>query len=178
MKKSILLLFCAMFLSSILFANAGKSLANYSKFSKQKDDEIVAKYQEMTPWGMNVSIDLHSADPKMIRDGKVIARFMKDLVKYIDMKAYGEPIVVTFEDTPVVAGYSALQLIETSSITAHFANSTNSIHLDIFSCKYYRPNQTLFGARNTLKQQSCKSLLLCLDINNICLSIFNFRSFK
>ncbi len=150
MKKSILLLFCAMFLNGILFAK-DKSLANYSKYSKQKDDEIVAKYQEITPWGMNVSIDLHGADPKMIRDGKVITKFMKDLVKYIDMKAYGEPIVVNFGDTPLVAGYSALQLIETSSITAHFANSTNSIHLDIFSCKYFRPNQTALWSKEYFK---------------------------
>ena len=79
MKKSILLLFCAMLLNGILFANADKSLANYSKYSKQKDDKIVANYKEITPWGMSVSIDLHAANPKMIRDGKVITKFMKDL---------------------------------------------------------------------------------------------------
>ena len=94
---------------------------------------------------MNVSINLHSANPEMIRDGKVITKFIKDLVKYINMKAYGEPIVKNFGDTPIVAGYSALQLIETSSITAHFANSTNSIFIDIFSCKYFRPHQTALG---------------------------------
>ncbi len=154
MKKSILLLFCSVFLSSMLFAD--KSLANYSKFSKKKDDEIVAKYKEITPWGMSVSIDLHSADPKMMRDAKVITKFMKDLVKYIDMKAYGEPIVVNFGDTPLVAGYSALQLIETSSLTAHFANSTNSIHLDIFSCKYFRPNQAALWCKEYFKAAELK----------------------
>lgn len=145
-----------MLLNGILFANVDKSLANYSKYSKEKDDEIVAKYQEITPWGMSVSIDLHSADPKMIRDAKVITKFMKDLVKYIDMKAYGEPIVVNFGDTPLVAGYSALQLIETSSITAHFANSTNSIHLDIFSCKYFRPNQAALWCKKYFKAAELK----------------------
>jgi len=152
MKKCILLLLCSMFLNSILFANADKSLANYSKYSKQ----IVANYKEITPWGMNVSIDLHAADAKMIRDGKVITKFMKDLVKYINMKAYGDPIVVNFGDTPLVAGYSALQLIETSSITAHFANSTNSIHLDIFSCKYFRPHQTALWCKEYFKAQELK----------------------
>ncbi|MBN2479505.1 MAG: S-adenosylmethionine decarboxylase [Parachlamydiales bacterium] len=153
MKKTFLLVFCALFLNSILFANVGPSVVNYSKFSKQKDNEVVAAYKENTPWGMNVSIDLHSADPKMIRDGKVITKFMKDLVKYINMKAYGEPIVVNFGDTPRVAGYSALQLIETSSITAHFANSTNSVHIDIFSCKYFKPHETALWCKDYFKAE-------------------------
>ena len=31
------------------------------------------------------------------------------------------------------------QLIETSLVSAHFANQTNATYLDIFSCKYYNP---------------------------------------
>lgn len=153
MKKYIFLLFFILNINSVLFAAANINLSNYSKFSKQQDDKVVDKFKETTPWGMNVSINLHSADAKMIRDGKVITQFMKDLVKFIDMKAYGEPIVKDFGDTPIVAGYSALQLIETSSITAHFANSTNSIYIDIFSCKYFRPNQTALWCKEYFKAQ-------------------------
>jgi len=86
----------------------------------------------------------------------VITKFMKDLVNYINMKAYGEPIVVNFGDTPRVAGYSAMQLIETSSITAHFANSTNAIHIDIFSCKFFRPYQTALWCKEYFKAQELK----------------------
>ena len=32
-----------------------------------------------------------------------------------------------------------VQLIETSLISGHFANDTNSAYLDIFSCKGYDP---------------------------------------
>jgi S-adenosylmethionine/arginine decarboxylase-like enzyme len=138
MKK--LFLLCCLF-SCSLFAAPGQDIINYSKFSEQKDDAIVAAYKEEGPWGMSVSIDLHSANPQKIRDGKYITQFMKDLVKFIKMKAYGEPIVVNFGSNPRVAGYSALQLIETSSITAHFANSTNSVHIDIFSCKFFKPHE-------------------------------------
>ncbi len=151
MKKLLMLFF--IFTCSSVFATAGQDVIQYSKFSQQKDDEIVAKYKEEGPWGMSISIDLHSANPKKIRDGKYITQFMKDLVKFIKMKAYGEPIVVNFGDTPRVAGYSALQLIETSSITAHFANFTNSVHIDIFSCKYYKPHEAALWCKQYFEAQ-------------------------
>lgn len=34
-------------------------------------------------------------------------------------------------------GYTLVQLIETSNITAHFVEETNDIYLDIFSCKEF-----------------------------------------
>jgi S-adenosylmethionine/arginine decarboxylase-like enzyme len=36
-------------------------------------------------------------------------------------------------------GYTLVQLIETSDITAHFIEETNDIYLDIFSCKSFPP---------------------------------------
>ena len=109
------------------------------------------RYSEENPWGMNCSIDLYEADPKLIRNPKYVKKFMKDLVKFIKMKAYGEPIVINFGDTPRVAGISAMQLIETSSITAHFANFTNSVHIDIFSCKSFRPHEAALFCREYFK---------------------------
>jgi S-adenosylmethionine/arginine decarboxylase-like enzyme len=36
-------------------------------------------------------------------------------------------------------GYTVVQLIETSNITAHFVEHTNDIYFDIFSCKSFAP---------------------------------------
>jgi len=47
--------------------------------------------------------------------------------------------VVDFGEDERVSGYSMTQLIETSLISGHFANLTNSAYIDIFSCKYYDP---------------------------------------
>ena len=55
------------------------------------------------------------------------------------MKRFGECVVVNFGEDERVAGFSMTQLIETSLISAHFANLTNATYLDIFSCKYYNP---------------------------------------
>jgi len=55
------------------------------------------------------------------------------------MKRFGDTQVVNFGEDERVAGYSMVQLIETSLISAHFANLTNTVYLDVFSCKPYDP---------------------------------------
>jgi S-adenosylmethionine/arginine decarboxylase-like enzyme len=56
------------------------------------------------------------------------------------MKRFGDCQVVHFGEEERVAGFSMIQLIETSLISGHFANLTNSAYIDIFSCKAYDPN--------------------------------------
>ena len=55
------------------------------------------------------------------------------------MKRFGKCTVVNFGEDEKVAGFSMTQLIETSLISGHFANLTNNVYLDIFSCKYFSP---------------------------------------
>lgn len=57
------------------------------------------------------------------------------------MKRFGECQVVNFGEDERVAGYSMTQLIETSLISGHFANQTNTVYLDVFSCKYFSPEE-------------------------------------
>lgn len=57
------------------------------------------------------------------------------------MKRFGECQVVHFGEDERVAGYSMTQLIETSLISGHFANQTNTVYLDVFSCKYFSPEK-------------------------------------
>jgi S-adenosylmethionine/arginine decarboxylase-like enzyme len=90
-------------------------------------------------WGMLTSIDLEGCDPEMIRDAEAIKRYVVELCDLIDMKRFGDTHVVHFGEEERVAGYSMFQLIETSCISAHFANETNTSYIDIFSCKGYDP---------------------------------------
>ncbi len=92
-----------------------------------------------SPWGLSSSIDLYECDPELIRDAEKIKEFVRQLVELIEMKAYGETIVVNFGEDERVAGYSMMQLIETSLISAHFANQSNAVYLDVFSCKKFDP---------------------------------------
>ena len=91
------------------------------------------------PWGLLSCIDLYDCDGKIIRNADKIRQFVKELCDLIKMKRFGETQVVHFGEDERVAGYSMTQLIETSLISGHFANLTNTVYLDVFSCKLYDP---------------------------------------
>lgn len=107
-------------------------------------------------WGIASAIDIYDCDPQKIRDAEVIRRFVAELCELIEMKRFGETQVVHFGEDERVAGYSMVQLIETSLISAHFANLTNTVYLDVFSCKPYDPEivkafaQSFFGGGNSV----------------------------
>lgn len=73
-----------------------------------------------------------------IRCAPTITKFAKALVQKIDMVPYGEPQVVHFGSGDK-SGFTLVQLIETSNITAHFCEETNDMYLDVFSCKPFNP---------------------------------------
>jgi len=93
-------------------------------------------------WGYHLIVDASDCIPEAIRSSKTIKEFTKELVDKIDMVAYGAPKVVRFGEG-YKQGYSLVQLIETSNITAHFVEETNDIYLDIFSCKTFKQSDAL-----------------------------------
>ncbi len=109
-------------------------------------------------WGMASAIDIYDCDPIKIRNAGVIRRFVTELCDLIRMKRFGETQVVHFGEDERVAGFSMVQLIETSLISAHFANLTNAVYLDVFSCKPYDPDvvrafsETYFGGTHSTMQ--------------------------
>lgn len=88
-------------------------------------------------WGLHIAIDAHDCDPDLIRDGEAIKEFTVRLCELIEMKRFRECMVVNFGEDERVAGYSMFQFIETSCVSGHFANQTNRVYLDVFSCKKY-----------------------------------------
>jgi len=92
--------------------------------------------EQKTYWGYHLIIDAADCDPEAIRNYRTIYDFTKKLVADIDMVAYGEPHIVNFGHGDK-AGYSLVQLIETSNICGHFVNEYNDVYLDVFSCKPY-----------------------------------------
>lgn len=93
----------------------------------------------MKDWGLLTSIDLYGCGPELIRDRDYIKTYVVELCHIIKMKRFGDTQVVYFGEDEKVAGFSMTQLIETSLISGHFANKTNSAYIDIFSCKEYNP---------------------------------------
>src|SRR4051794_32434499 len=98
-------------------------------------DELVG---EGKAWGLSTSVDLQHCNPTTIKSRAKIKAYVVELCELIGMKRYGDCQIVHFGDGRV-AGYSMVQLIETSLISGHFANDTNRAYLDIFSCKPFDP---------------------------------------
>ena len=89
-------------------------------------------------WGYHLILDSSKCMHATIRCPKIIGAFSDHLVKQIDMVPYGRPQIQHF-GSGNKAGYTLVQLIETSNIVAHFVEETNDMYLDVFSCKPYDP---------------------------------------
>jgi S-adenosylmethionine/arginine decarboxylase-like enzyme len=85
-------------------------------------------------WGHHLSLDCALGDKSKITDRDHIESWCAELVQKIDMKPFGDPIIYRF-GTDNKAGYTLVQLIETSNICAHFCDSTGHAFIDVFSCK-------------------------------------------
>jgi S-adenosylmethionine/arginine decarboxylase-like enzyme len=88
-------------------------------------------------WGVSTCIDLYDCDLALMQNADAIRKFVILLCDRIKMRRYGETQVVFFGDEPRVQGFSMIQLIETSLISAHFADESQTIYLDVFSCALY-----------------------------------------
>ena len=102
-------------------------------------------------WGISTNIDLYECDLALMQDADAIREFVKILCDRIKMKRYGETQVVFFGDEPRVQGFSMTQLIETSLISAHFADASKAIYLDVFSCAPYDAEDTAKFAADYFK---------------------------
>lgn len=89
-------------------------------------------------YGKLAAIGATACDDRLLSI-ECIRDFIKDLVQRIDMVAFGPCIAERFGEGDEV-GVSAVQLIETSSITIHTNDKARDIYLDVFSCKDFDEN--------------------------------------
>jgi len=90
-------------------------------------------------WGLSSCIDLYDCDRRLMQDANAIKDFVRQLCDRIQMRRFGDTQVAYFGDDPRVTGFSMTQLIETSLVSAHFADASRTIYLDVFSCAPYEP---------------------------------------
>ena len=93
-------------------------------------------------WGYHLIINAGDCNRESVMSAGTIYDFCKELVERIDMVAFGEPQIVKF-GTGNKAGYTLVQLIETSNICAHFCDDSGDLYLDVFSCKTFEVNEVL-----------------------------------
>ena len=120
-----------------------------------KFNDIKQSYNTMDAWGILTSVDLTKCNPETIRSAEKIKQYVVELCELIEMKRFGECVVVHFGQDEAVAGYSMTQLIETSLISGHFANLTNNSYIDIFSCKPYDPTVVAEFTKKFFEAEAC-----------------------
>ena len=101
----------------------------------------------MHGWGKHLIIDARGCNIQKSNDPEYIKHFTKELVRLIEMTPYGEPQVVHFADDTYKAGWTVIQLIETSNIIGHFLDHNGDLYLDVFSCKDFSEH-TVISALN------------------------------
>ena len=107
------------------------------------------------PYGWSARIDLYECDVGRLVDRDHIQRFIHTLCDdVLGMKRHGESLIEWFGgNEEKVAGFSFVQLIETSSVVGHVSEARRAVYLDIFSCRPFDAAgaaghaMTYFGAR-------------------------------
>jgi len=110
-------------------------------------------------YGQELILDLYDCCPSTIRSKKKLQEFVDRLCRLIKMKKYGQTLISHFgHNHPKTAGYSLVQLIETSSVVGHFSELKNSAYLNIFSCRPFNSEKAaqfskeFFGAQRVKKR--------------------------
>lgn len=122
--------------------------------------QIKSKNEEK--FGKELILDLYECNLATISSGEEIKKFVIELCdNVIHMKRYGEALIPHFgHESPISSGYSLVQLIETSSVTAHFSEYKKSVYLNIFSCAPYDEKITEEFCKNFFGAKSVKSRLV------------------
>ena len=110
-----------------------------------------------TEYGQELIVDLYDCNYSLLNSTVALRRFVKELCQIIKMKPYGEPLIPDFgHSLSKTSGPSLVQLIESSSITAHFSPHWRVICLNIFSCTDFDSRKAVefakefFGAGRTV----------------------------
>ncbi len=90
------------------------------------------------PWGMLAAIDLHGCELDRLADPDAIRAFVPAVVDAIGMEAHGPLALERFGEGDL-EGWSAIQLITTSSITIHADEISCRCFIDVFSCRRFDP---------------------------------------
>jgi S-adenosylmethionine/arginine decarboxylase-like enzyme len=88
---------------------------------------------------MLAAIDLHGCERGRLADPDTIRRFVPIVIDAIGMRAHGELALDRFGDGEL-EGWSAMQFIETSSITLHADEVSGRCFVDVFSCRPLDPD--------------------------------------
>ena len=118
--------------------------------------------RKMKKYGKEIIIDLYDCDFSIISSKKHIRDFVIKLcAEIIKMKRFGTPLIEHFGHAKeITSGYSLVQLIETSSVVAHFSEFERSVYINIFSCAYFDSRKTFNYCKTFFKSKRANYVVI------------------
>jgi S-adenosylmethionine/arginine decarboxylase-like enzyme len=98
-------------------------------------------------WGQSTIINLYDCQGDVLVSPPLLKIFILELCRVIKMKPYGNLHIKRFGKGSL-EGYSLMQFIETSSVTAHVDEERGRVFLDIFSCRRFKSKEAATFAKN------------------------------
>jgi S-adenosylmethionine/arginine decarboxylase-like enzyme len=112
-------------------------------------------------WGEELIIDMAGCNQEVMKSAEKLKEFVQKLCDVINMKRYGETLIEDFGHAKLrTSGFSLVQLIETSSITAHFANYWGYVCLNVFTCAKFDPEKVIKFTKEFFGAEKIKGVLL------------------
>jgi len=118
----------------------------------------------MISWGKHLILNARRCNSLSISNPRTIELFSADMVKRIEMKAYGKPQIQHFGDGNK-SGYTLVQLIETSNITGHFCDQSGDAYLDVFSCAWFDEHMARVVVEQWFKPEHVDLKVVMRDAN-------------
>jgi len=111
-----------------------------------------------TYWGYHLMLDCSGCCN--IDSREQIYNFVNDLLKQIEMTAYGEPVIEYLLPGDPNQGFSLMQLITTSNVCGHFMELNGTAYFDVFSCKEFNPKVVKAVVKKYFTPKKIKSRLI------------------
>ncbi len=112
-------------------------------------------------FGQELILDLSGCNAESIRSRKKILEYSNEICKLIKVKKYGQPVIEKFAlHLDHAAGYSLVQLIESSLVSGHFSELWNRAYINIFSCQNFDDKKAAVFTKKFFNAKKIKRIIL------------------
>lgn len=112
-------------------------------------------------WGYHLIANIVDGT-ETIDDYNVVSKFLEEMVKVLEMRAIGKPIVLNITGAEG-RGVTGIQILTTSHISIHSDSDKLTAYIDIFSCAPYDHKMALKHIKKTFKPKHISYLWLYRD---------------
>ena len=140
----------------IIYFKDGRTDMIKKKKIKKKEDVACKKI-----YGKELILNLIDCNPDVVRSRNKILEYSERICKLIKVRKFRRPIIEKFAlHLYHAAGYSLVQLIESSLVSGHFSELWNRAYINIFSCKNFDAEKAAAFTKRFFNAKKIKKKIL------------------